>query len=73
MSFDDQECKNPIEEIHRIRQEISAAYGHDPEKLNHAVVEQQKQCVREGQVFWGYNEAGELAPLPKDSISGVIG
>ena len=60
----------PIDEIYRIRQEISAAYDHDPHKLFIAVVEQQKQRAREGQVYWGYNDAGELAPLPMEAICG---
>ena len=37
-----------LEEIYRIRLEISAAYDHDPHKLFLAVVEQQKQRAREG-------------------------
>ena len=54
-----------------IRQEISAAYDHDPHKLFLAVVEQQKQCARKGQVYWGYNADGELAPLPMEAICGA--
>ena len=42
--------ETPIDEIYRIRQEISAAYDHDPHKLFLAVVEQQKQRAREGQI-----------------------
>lgn len=63
--------ETPIDEIYRIRQQISAEYDHDPHKLFLAVIEQQKQCVREGQVYWGYNAAGELAPLPKEAILGA--
>lgn len=62
--------ETPIDEIYRIRQEISAAYDHDPHKLFLAVVEQQKQRAREGQVYWGYNADGELAPLPTEAICG---
>lgn len=61
----------PIDEIYWIRQQISAEYDHDPHKLFLAVIEQQKQRVREGQVYWGYNDAGELAPLPKEAILGA--
>ena len=60
-----------LDEIYRIRQEISAAYDHDPHKLFLAMVEQQKQRAREGQIYWGYNAAGELAPLPKEAICGA--
>lgn len=60
----------PIDEIYRIRQMISAEYDHDPHKLFLAVVEQQKQRALEGQVYWGYNDAGELAPLPMEAICG---
>ena len=61
---------SPIDEIYWIRQQISAEYDHDPHKLFLAVVEQQKQRAREGQVYWGYNAAGELAPLPMEAICG---
>ena len=63
--------ETPIDEIYRIRQEISATYDHDPHKLFLAVVEQQKQCARKGQVYWGYNADGELAPLPMEAICGA--
>lgn len=63
MIADVQTVESPIEEIYRIRQEISARYDHDPEKLYLAMVAYQRELVKQGQVFWGYNEAGELAPL----------
>jgi len=62
----------PIDEIYWIRQQISAQYDHDPHKYHLAMVEEQKRLAREGQVFWGYNAAGELAPLPKDAILGAL-
>ena len=71
MTHDTITFETPIDEIYRIRQEISAAYDHDPHKLFLAVVEQQKQRAREGQVYWGYNAAGELAPLPMEAICGA--
>ena len=60
--------ESPIDEIYRIRQEISAQYDHDPDKLYHAMVAKQKERARQGQVYWGYNAAGELAPLPMEAI-----
>lgn len=58
------ECvESPIEEIYRIRKEISAQYDHDPYKLYCAVLEDQRERARQGQVFWGYNAVGELVPL----------
>lgn len=60
-----------LEEIYRIRQKISAEYDHDPHKYFLAMVEQQKQRAREGQVYWGYNAASELAPLPMEAICGT--
>jgi len=58
------ECvESPIDEIYRIRQEISAQYDHDPDKLFNAMVAKQKERARQGHVYWGYNAAGELAPL----------
>ena len=63
--------ESPIDEIYRIRQEISAQYDHDPYKLYCAVVQEQRERARLGQVFWGYNAAGELAPLPMESICGA--
>ncbi len=60
----------PIDEIYRIRQQISAQHDHDPHRFHLAMVEEQKRLAREGQVFWGYNEAGELAPLPMEAICG---
>jgi len=60
-----------LEEIYRIRQEISAACDHNPHKFFLAVVEQQKRRAREGQVYWGYNDAGELTPLPMEAICGA--
>ena len=44
MTHETTSSETPIDEIYRIRQEISAAYDHDPHKLFLAVVEQQKQC-----------------------------
>lgn len=55
--------ESPIDEIYRIRQEISAQYGHDPEKLYFAMVSDQRKQATKGQVFWGYNADGILAPL----------
>lgn len=63
--------ESPIDEIYRIRQEISAQYDHDPYKLYCAVVQDQRERARQGQVFWGYNAAGELAPLSKEAVCGV--
>lgn len=63
--------ESPIDEIYRIRQEISAQYDHDPDKLFNAMVEKQKERARQGQVYWGYNAAGELAPLPMEVVCGV--
>ena len=63
--------ESPIDEIYRIRQEISAQYDHDPYKLYCAVVQDQRERARQGQVFWGYNAAGELAPLPMEAVCGV--
>ena len=63
--------ESPIDEIYRIRQEISAQYDHDPHKLFVAMVEKQKERARQGQVFWGYNDAGELAPLPMEAVCGT--
>lgn len=60
--------ESPIDEIYRIRQEISAQYDHDPDKLYRAMVAKQKERARQGQVYWGYNAAGELAPLPMEAI-----
>ena len=71
MMHESKTFESPIDEIYRIRQEISVAYNHDPHKLFLAVVEQQKQLAREGQVYWGYNSAGELAPLPREAICGA--
>ena len=63
------ECvESPIDEIYRIRQEISAQYDHDPYKLYCAVLEEQRERARQGQVYWGYNAAGELAPLPLEAV-----
>lgn len=61
----------PIDEIYWIRQQISAEYDHDPHKYFLAMVEEQKRLAREGQVFWGYNADGELAPLPMEAICGA--
>lgn len=63
--------ESPIDEIYRIRQEISAQYDHNPYKLYCAVVQEQRERARQGQVFWGYNAAGELAPLPMEAVCGV--
>jgi hypothetical protein len=60
--------ESPIDEIYRIRQEISARYDHDPHKLFIAMVAKQKERARQGQVYWGYNADGVLAPLPAGSI-----
>ena len=60
--------ESPIDEIYRIRQEISAQYDHDPYKLYCAVLEDQRERARQGQVYWGYNADGVLAPLPAGSI-----
>ena len=60
--------ESPIDEIYRIRQEISAQYDHDPHKLYCAVLEEQKERARHGQVYWGYNADGVLAPLPAGAI-----
>ena len=60
--------ESPIEEIYRIRREISARYDHDPDKLYRAMVAKQKERARQGQVYWGYNAAGELAPLPLETV-----
>jgi hypothetical protein len=62
------DIESPIEEIYRIRQEISARYDHDPHKLFVAMVAKQKERARQGQVYWGYNADGVLAPLPAGSI-----
>lgn len=59
---------SPIDEIYRIRQEISAQYDHDPQKLFVAMVAKQKERARQGQVYWGYNAAGELVPLPLETV-----
>ena len=63
--------ETPIDEIYWIRQQISAQYDHDPHKYYLAMVEEQKRLAREGQVFWGYNADGELAPLPMEAICGA--
>ena len=63
--------ETPIDEIYWIRQQISAQYDHDPHKLHLAMVEEQKRLAREGQVFWGFNADGELAPLPTEAICGA--
>ena len=63
--------ESPIDEVYRIRQEISAQYDHDPYKLYCAVVQEQRERARQGQVFWGYNDAGELAPLPMEAVCGT--
>jgi hypothetical protein len=55
--------ETPLDEIYRIRQEISAQYGHSPEKLYLAMVSDQREQARKGQVFWGYNADGVLVPL----------
>ena len=60
--------ESPIDEIYRIRQEISAQYDHDPHKLYCAVLEDQRERARQGQVYWGYNAVGVLAPLPTGSV-----
>jgi hypothetical protein len=60
--------ESPIDEIYRIRREISAQYDHDPKKLFVAMVAKQKERARQGQVYWGYNAAGELAPLPMEAV-----
>ena len=58
------EYATPMDEIHAVRQKISAAYNHNPHLYFKAVVERQKERARQGRVYWGYNAAGELAPLP---------
>ena len=68
MTHETQPMETPIEELYRIRQEISAQYDHDPHKLFLAVVEQQRERARQGQIYWGYNADGVLAPLPAGSI-----
>ena len=60
--------ETPIDEIYRIRQEISAQYGHDPEKLYFAMVSDQRKQATKGQVFWGYNADGILAPLHAEMV-----
>lgn len=60
--------ESPIDEIYRIRQEISAQYDHDLHKLYCAVLEEQRERARQGQVYWGYNADGVLAPLPAGSV-----
>lgn len=60
--------ESPIEEIYRIRQEISAQYGHDPYKLYCAVLKEQCERARQGQIFWGYDDSGELVPLPTQTM-----
>ena len=60
--------ESPIDEIYRIRQEISARYDHDPHKLFIAMVAKQNERARQGQVYWGYNADGVLAPLPAGAI-----
>ena len=60
--------ESPIEEIYRIRREISAQYDHDPYKLYCAVVQEQRERARQGHVYWGYNAAGELAPLTMEAM-----
>ena len=71
MTHETTSLETPIDEIYLIRQEISAAYDHDPHKLFLAVVEQQKQCARKGHVYWGYNADVALAPLPMEAICGT--
>ena len=68
MTHETQPMETPIEELYRIRQEISAQYDHDPHKLFLAVVEQQRERARQGQVYWGYNADGVLAPLPMEAV-----
>ena len=62
------DIESPIDEIYRIRQEISARYDHDPHKLFVAMIAKQKERARQGQVYWGYNADGVLPPLPAGSI-----
>ena len=59
--------ETPIDEIYRIRRMVSAEFCNDPDKLFRAVSEQQKQDIRDGQVFWGFDDAGKLAPIPGNS------
>lgn len=54
--------KTPMDEIYDVRRKISAAYDHDPQKYYEAMVAYQRELAKQGQVFWGYNDAGELAP-----------
>ena len=62
------DIESPIDEIYRIRHEISARYDHDPHKLFVAMIAKQKERARQGQIYWGYNADGVLAPLPAGSI-----
>lgn len=59
-----------MDEIYRIRQEISAQYDHDSHKLYCAVLEEQRKRAHQGLVFWGYNATGELAPLAMEAVCG---
>lgn len=72
MMTDKAQFETPIDEIYRIRQEISASYGHDPKIFFQAMREKQREDVRNGQVVWGYNAAGELAPLQSEAICGAM-
>lgn len=56
--------ESPMDEIYRIRQEISAQYDHNLYRLYCAVLNDQRARARQGQIYWGYNAAGELAPIP---------
>ena len=41
------------------------------EKMPEEAKQKIRRLAREGQVFWGCNAAGELAPLPKEAIPGA--
>ena len=62
------EYTTPMDEIYAVRQKISAFYNHDPHSYFKAMVERQKEHARQGRVYWGYNAAGELAPIPLETM-----
>ena len=64
--------ESPIEEIYRIRHKVSAMFDHDPDNLHKAMVARQRELAREGLVFWGFNAAGELAPLSESASCATL-
>ncbi|MGN0846011.1 MAG: hypothetical protein ACI4RA_01345 [Kiritimatiellia bacterium] len=61
-------CKDPMEEVYAVRRKISERYGHNPDCYYQAMTERQNRSRAEGRVYWGYNEAGELAPLAVSAV-----